>query len=237
MNNDGKHRFVLVPGFWLGAWAWDKVAAELQAAGHDVTAITLPGLGSVDEDRADVHMEDHIRAISEAVTSAAGPVVLVLHSGAGFSGYAATDRVPDKVAAVAYVDTGPGTGAPMAESFEGDEYPLPSWEELEEDGNSLAGLDDAALATFRKRAVPEPGNVLREGFTLTNPARLAIPSTVICCSSSAEQMKGWMEAGAPFLAELGKLTRPVTWVDLPTSHWPMWSRPRDLAAELLRAAG
>jgi hypothetical protein len=22
----------------------------------------------------------------------------------------------------------------------------------------------------------------------------------------------------------------VTWVDLPTSHWPMWSRPRELAA-------
>jgi hypothetical protein len=22
----------------------------------------------------------------------------------------------------------------------------------------------------------------------------------------------------------------VAWVDLPTSHWPMWSTPRDLAA-------
>ena len=24
--------------------------------------------------------------------------------------------------------------------------------------------------------------------------------------------------------------RNVTWVDLPTSHWPMWSRPQELAA-------
>jgi pimeloyl-ACP methyl ester carboxylesterase len=35
---------VLVPGFWLGAWAWDEVAASLRADGHDVTAVTLPGL-------------------------------------------------------------------------------------------------------------------------------------------------------------------------------------------------
>ena len=33
---------VLVPGFWLGAWAWDEVAAALRADGHEVTALTLP---------------------------------------------------------------------------------------------------------------------------------------------------------------------------------------------------
>ena len=32
---------ILVPGFWLGAWAWDEVVAQLRADGHDVTAITL----------------------------------------------------------------------------------------------------------------------------------------------------------------------------------------------------
>ena len=36
---------ILVPGFWLGAWAWDEVAAALRADGHDVTALTLPGPG------------------------------------------------------------------------------------------------------------------------------------------------------------------------------------------------
>lgn len=43
---------VLVPGFWLGAWAWDEVVDILRAAGHDVTAITLPGLESPDADRS-----------------------------------------------------------------------------------------------------------------------------------------------------------------------------------------
>jgi pimeloyl-ACP methyl ester carboxylesterase len=39
---------VLVPGFWLGAWAWDEVVDALRADGHDVTALTLPGLESPD---------------------------------------------------------------------------------------------------------------------------------------------------------------------------------------------
>ena len=40
--------------------------------------------------------------------AADGPVVLAVHSGAGFSGYAASDRVPELIAAMVYVDTGPG---------------------------------------------------------------------------------------------------------------------------------
>ena len=35
---------VLVPGYWLGAWAWDAVAAELRGRGYHVIAVTLPGL-------------------------------------------------------------------------------------------------------------------------------------------------------------------------------------------------
>ena len=31
---------VLVPGFWLGAWAWHEVAETLRADGHHVTALT-----------------------------------------------------------------------------------------------------------------------------------------------------------------------------------------------------
>ena len=58
---------ILVPGFWLGAWAWDEVAAALRADGHDVTALTLPGLESVDADRSAITLSDHVDAISEAV--------------------------------------------------------------------------------------------------------------------------------------------------------------------------
>ena len=101
---------VLVPGFWLGAWAWDEVAAALRADGHDVTALTLPGLESADADRSAITMSDHVDAICEAVEAAGAPVVLAVHSGAGAPGYAVTDRIPEQIAAMVYVDTGAGEG-------------------------------------------------------------------------------------------------------------------------------
>ena len=64
---------ILVPGFWLGAWAWDEVAAALRADGHDVTALTLPGLESVDADRSAITLSDHVDAICEAVKAAGVP--------------------------------------------------------------------------------------------------------------------------------------------------------------------
>src|SRR3954451_24504149 len=115
---------ILVPGFWLGAWAWDNVAAALRAEGHDVTALTLPGLESADADRSKVTFEDHVAAIVDAVNASSAPVVLAVHSGAGASGYAASDRVPERIAEMVYVDSGPAT-APLDAGFEGDELPLP----------------------------------------------------------------------------------------------------------------
>jgi pimeloyl-ACP methyl ester carboxylesterase len=217
---------VLVPGFWLGAWAWDEVAAALRADGHDVTALTLPGLESADADRSAITMSDHVDAICEAVRAAEAPVVLAVHSGAGASGYGASDRVPEQIAAMVYVDSGPAKGA-LDPDFAAVEKPLRSPEELEAEEN-LDGLTEEQLETFRRRAVPEPGAALREAAELSNDARLDVPSTVVCTGYTSEQYKAAVEEGYAWLAGLTEL-RNVTWVDLPTSHWPMWSRPQELA--------
>ena len=218
---------ILVPGFWLGAWAWEEVAASLRADGHDVTALTLPGLESLDTDRAAITLSDHIDAICQAVTAAGRPAVLTVHSGTGFAGYAASDRIPERIAAMVYVDSAPGIGAPDAD-FAGSEKPLPSREELEAEEN-LTGLSETQLETFRRRAIPEPGAILREGAELTNEARLDVPTTVICTGFSSDEIKAFAEAEHPaWLGGLAEL-RDVTWIDLPTSHWPMWSRPTELA--------
>jgi pimeloyl-ACP methyl ester carboxylesterase len=218
---------VLVPGFWLGAWAWDEVADALRADGHDVTALTLPGLESTDTDRSAITLSDHVDAICEAVMAARAPVVLAVHSGAGVSGYGASDRVPELIAAMVYVDSAPATDA-LAPDFDAVESPLPSREELEAEEN-LDGLSEEQLETFRRRAVPEPGAALREAPVLKNDARLDIPSTVICTGFTSDQVKAFAKEGYAWLGGLAEL-RDVTWVDLPTSHWPMWSRPRELAA-------
>jgi pimeloyl-ACP methyl ester carboxylesterase len=217
---------ILVPGFWLGAWAWDDVAAPLRADGHDVTALTLPGLESIYVDRASITLDDHVDAICEAVGSAGAPVALAVHSGAGASGYAASDRVPEQIAAMVYVDSGPATGA-LDPDFDEVEKPLPSREELEQEEN-LDGLTEEQLETFQLRAVPQPGGVLRGAPELTNDARLDVPSTAICTGYSSNEYKAAVEEGYTWLGGFAEL-RDVTWVDLPTSHWPMWSRPRELA--------
>ena len=216
---------ILVPGFWLGAWAWDEVAAALRAAGHDVTALTLPGLESVDADRSAITLADHVDAICNAVTAAGRPAVLAVHSGAGAPGYAVSDRMPEQIAAMVYVDTGPAT-APLDPDFTGVELPMPAPEKLAAEEN-LDGLSEEQLATFRERAVPEPGGALRDGAELTNEARFDVPSIAICTGFTSEVYKGAVAEGQTWLGGYADL-RNVTWIDLPTSHWPMWSRPQEL---------
>ena len=217
---------ILVPGFWLGAWAWHEVAEALRAAGHDVTALTLPGLESTDADRSSIGLADHIEAICDAVRAAGTPVVLAVHSGAGAPGYAATDRVPDLIGHMIYVDTGPATAA-LDPDFEGDEYPLPSPDELAANEN-LDGLSDEQLATFRDRAVPEPSGALRDAPELSNAARLDVPSTLIATAYTSQDYRDAAAEGQTWLGGLNEL-RQVTYVDLPTGHWPMWSKPQELA--------
>jgi pimeloyl-ACP methyl ester carboxylesterase len=221
---------VLVPGFWLGAWAWDDVVAALSADGHDATAVTLPGLESAEADRSAITLSDHIEAICQAVYAKGAPAVLAVHSGAGVPGYAASDRIPDRLAAVVYVDSGPAIGA-LDPDFAATELPLPSWQELEAGGSSLEGLSDEQRAAFRERAVPEPGGALRDAPQLADERRLDVPSTVVCTSMSSQQIKAAMEEGYPWVGGLAEL-RDVSYIDLPTGHWPMWSRSREVAAIL-----
>ena len=226
-QDEGFAPIILVPGFWLGAWAWDGVVDHLRGDGFEVTALTLPGLASADEDRSTVTFTDHVDAICEAVTAQGRPVVLAVHSASGSPGYEVTDRMPDSIVAMVYVDSAPATG-PLDPDFANDELPLPTPDDLAAQEN-LDGLSDEHLSRFRDRAVPQPGALLREGPTLRDDARLDVPSTVICTGFSSDQVKAAVDEGYPWLGGLAEL-RDVTYIDLPTSHWPMWSRPDDLAA-------
>ncbi|HTK43918.1 MAG TPA: alpha/beta hydrolase, partial [Patescibacteria group bacterium] len=141
--------------------------------------------------------------------------------------------VPDRIAAMVYVDTAPGKGAPDPD-FADAEKPL-DWDDVSKEEN-LDGLSEEQLQRFRERAVPVPGNLLREGIELTNDARRDIPSTIIATGYSSEDYRKYAaETDMSWLAGIPEL-RNLTWIDLPTSHWPMWSKPRELAEIIGRIA-
>ena len=231
--------FVLVPGYWLGGWAWDAVAADLRHRGHRVIAVTLPGLDPDDPHRATKTLADQADALRSAVKTAGSDgssVVLVVHSGAGFPSSVLLDQDPAAVARIIYVDSGPSAdGAAFDPSvpLELQEVALPPFEQL---AASLDGLSAHVLEMFRQRAVPEPGNVMRTPVHLQNESRRKVPSTIIACSFPSEVIMQMAREGNPMMAEVATLS-DLELVDLPTGHWPMWSRPADLAAAIAKAAG
>lgn len=240
-TNANEPTIILIAGHWLGAWAWDEVVEHLTAAGRRAIPMTLPGLDETDRERALRTLDDQAAVIEQTMDTAAAseqhPVVVVAHSGANAPVSLVLDHHPELVGRVIWVDSGPvAPGTVFAPGLPGDldELPLPPFDALKEQA-SLEGLSDDVLERFRTRAVPEPGPVLRQPVELTNEARLRVPTTMVCCSIPSAQVMELAAAGHPMFAEVAKLQHP-DFTDLPTGHWPMWSRPGDLAQAIATAA-
>jgi pimeloyl-ACP methyl ester carboxylesterase len=226
---------ILIAGFWLNAASWDAIVPALEAAGHEVRALTLPGLGSVDDDRAGIGLADHVAAVVEAIDASAGPVALVGHSGGGAIAHAAVDARPDRVARVVYVDSVPlGDGQVINDELPivDGEIPLPDWSVFGEE--DLTDLDDALRERFRATAIPQPAGVATDRQVLSDPRRYDVPITVITCEFPAKMLRELMAQDHPYTAELAKV-HDATFVDLPTGHWPQFTRPAELGAAVIAA--
>jgi len=236
MTNDTHTPVLLIAGHWLGAWAWDDVLSHLREPRISPTALTLPGLDDADPDRLNRTLEDQARAITDALFHVDAPAVIVAHSGANAPVTLVLDRHPELMQRVVWVDSGPiGDGSVFAPDLLTtlQDLPLPPFEQLAQQA-SLEGLTPETLDRFRSRALSEPAGVLTAPAYLRNPARHTVPTTMVCCSISSAQVQELVSAGHPMFAAVGELT-DAEWVDLPTGHWPMWSRPRELA-EVITAA-
>ncbi len=153
---------VLVPGFWLGGWVWDDVAAELQRKGIVAHAMTLPGLSPDDRDTESLVLDDHVSAVADLVTGIHGEVIIVGHSGGASVVQGVVDREPDRFRRVIYVDSGPMLpGIPLGDPTGSGDLAFPGWEALAAEGNSYEGIDDVQRKLIAKRAVPHPGGVTR----------------------------------------------------------------------------
>ena len=231
---------ILIPGFWLDASSWDEVVPALRQAGHRAQALTLPGMESKDADRSEITLRDHFDAVVEVIDStgpAGAKVVLVGHSGGGAIAHAAADARPGRVARVIYVDSFPlGEGGLINDELpvENGEVPLPDWSLFEKE--DLVDLDDDLRAAFRARAIPTPVHVSSDRQRLSDERRYDVPVTVIACEFSGAQLREWMAQDHPALRELARV-RDVGYVNLPTGHWPQFTKPGELGQAILASAG
>ncbi len=228
--------YILVPGLWIGAWAWHDVTAALRAAGHEVRPLTLTGVA----DRShllgpgvdlDTHVADIVRL---AEVEDLHDVVLVGHSYGGLPVSAAALRIKDRIKAVVYVDSGPlPEGAAQIDMLgdddtlvDGDALLPRAWDPAA-DPVLLAGLGETALTLLRTRSTPHPLASVRQPLG-ARATSADLPTALITCTFPPDQVREMTAAGHPFFAGLAE----ARVVALPTGHWPMLSEPQALAAAL-----
>ncbi|MFF2141661.1 alpha/beta fold hydrolase [Kitasatospora sp. NPDC058190] len=228
--------FVLVAGARLGAWAWDDVVAHLRAAGHGVHPLTLSGLA--DRQGVPAGQRTHVQDIvAEVERLDLREVVLVAHSYAGVPAGQAAARIGDRLAHLVLVDAGlpvdgrsfaegwPDGGVALTAAIAGNGGFWPSATAAHFEGH---GLTDGQIARIVAGSTPHPGASLTEPAVLTRPLA-ELPATYLLCLLAAAEPD----------EEVAELVADGHWrlVELDTGHWPMFSRPAELARILLDTAG
>ncbi|MFE8013813.1 alpha/beta fold hydrolase [Streptomyces antibioticus] len=215
---------LLIGGLWLDGTAWDAVTPELEALGHRPRAVALPGQG---DGHTSATLDEQLAAVLAAVDATAEKPLLVAHSAACTLGWMAADARPERVAGLALIGGFPHEdGHPYAEFFEirDGTMPFPGWGPFE--GADSADLDDELRRRFEADAVPVPERVARGVVRLSDDRRYKVPVVVVCPEFTPEQARAWIAAGD--VPELAKAER-VEFADIDSGHWPMFSKPAELA--------
>ncbi len=230
-------RFVLVPGAWLGAWSWKRVVPVLEKAGHEAYPVTLTGMGErVHLASNDVGMETAIRDVLNVVKyNEIDRFVLVGHSFAGKVAAAVADRAHEKVERVIYLDAfrpekvrtpqggfdpsgefgpaPPGThGIPLTKEIVG------------RIGKDVKGAD---LERMLSLGTPWPIKLAADPITLSAHYD-QVKEAYIFCTLSGDPVDEII-AG-----KWGALDGPYKVME--TGHWPMVTKPEDLAKDLIALA-
>jgi pimeloyl-ACP methyl ester carboxylesterase len=215
---------LLIAGLWLDRSSWDDVVPALEALGHRPVPLALPGQG---DGSASATLDDQVAVVLAAVDSASGKPMVVGHSAASTLAWLAADARPEKVATVALVGGFPSAdGQPYADFFEVKDgvMPFPGWGPFE--GADAADLDEEARRGFAAAAIPVPEGVARGVVRLADERRFDVPVVLVCPEFTPAQAREWIAAGD--LPELAR-AKHLDVVDLDSGHWPMLSKPVELA--------
>ncbi|MBL7491542.1 alpha/beta hydrolase [Frankia sp. AgB1.9] len=219
--------FVLVPGAWKGAWAYEAVVPLLERAGHTVHALTLTGLRPDDDDvtvaaaNLDTHADDVLRHLDRNhITNA----TLVGHSYAGMVIAAAADRAGGRISRLVHLDAyvprdGESCWSSTNEHFRG----------VFAAGAATTGyaVRPPAGGSGDPRRRPHPLASFLQKIRLTGTFAQVPRREFIYCA-------GW-EHRTPFAELRNRLQADPDWQvhDLPTAHDAMHEAPEAVAALLL----
>jgi pimeloyl-ACP methyl ester carboxylesterase len=230
-------RFVLVPGAWLGAWAWKEVTPLLEKKGHSAYPVTLTGMGErVHLATKDVGMETAIQDVLNVIKfNDLDDFVLAGHSFAGKVVAAVADRVHKKAQKVIYVDafrpekvtTPQGAFDPSREfgppSQGGIAIPLTE-EIIDRIGKDVRGSNRKWMMSM---STPWPIKLATDPITLSKNYD-QVKEAYVFCTLSGDPVDEII-AG-----KWGKLNGPYKVIE--TGHWPMITKPEQLAKDLVALA-
>ncbi len=94
---------MLIHGSWHNAWNWHKVVPLIEAAGHRVICIDLPGMGRDKTPVKEVTLQKSVAKITEVIDQQPGKLILVGHSKNGIMVSQAAEYRPDKMEALVYL--------------------------------------------------------------------------------------------------------------------------------------
>ena len=231
--------FVLVHGATYGGWCWRRVVPLLRAAGHDVYAPTLTGLG----ERAhlahpgidlDTHVQDIVGVLEYEDLDR---VVLVGHSYAGTVIAGVADRLPGRIAHLVHLDAAEAAdGQALLDLFSPDRQAALRDEVVAEgDGWRLRPADPSAdgvtdpedAAWVRAKLTPQPFKTFTQPLRLADPAGFVGPKTYIACVAAPRER--WRDA----MVERARAEPGWRYREVATGHDAMVTAPRELADLLL----
>lgn len=225
---------ILIPGLWLDASSWDEVIPGLEAAGHRVHPLTMPGVGAPASESADIGIADWVDAAVQVVDSLPDSCVVVGHSGGGNVAWGVADARPDRVARVIFVDT-----VPPPPGFDISEFPVhdgvvpfPGWDHFPDE--DVHDLDPKTRARTAPLTSSVPARVPTDPIALENRARYDVPVTLLMGGLDQDAFTAEIDQWEPFAAEFHAISDAEV-VRIGSAHWPQFSVPSRLT-ELLIAA-
>lgn len=222
---------ILVAGLWLPRSVWGEVCSELERRGHRPVPVALPG---ADDGSTTATLADQVEATLAAVDGAHRPMV-VGHSAACTLVWMVADRRPEAIDRVVLVGGFPSSDGDAYADF----FPIvdgvmafPGWRSFQ--GADSLDLDETDRDRIASTTVAVPEAVARGVVRLSDDRRFDVPVLLVCPEYDPDRARAWIDAGD--VPELGRAAQ-IAFVDIDSGHWPMVSRPVELARILDAAAG